>query len=77
MSKAANKQLVLKRKEEGASLIEYAVIAALVVALAVAGFATLGDGLDLGDDFENQLLQNQLLRINIFKINFYKSTLFC
>lgn len=45
MSKAANKQLVLKRKEEGASLIEYAVIAALVVALAVAGFATLG-----GDD---------------------------
>ncbi|WP_275270037.1 Flp family type IVb pilin [Limnobacter sp. P1] len=46
MSKAANKQLVLKRKEEGASLIEYAVIAALVVALAVAGFATLGDGLD-------------------------------
>lgn len=45
MSKAANKQLVLKRKEEGASLIEYAVIAALVVALAVAGFATLGDGL--------------------------------
>lgn len=40
MSKAANKQLVLKRKEEGASLIEYAVIAALVVALAVAGFAT-------------------------------------
>ncbi|MBU0543438.1 MAG: Flp family type IVb pilin [Gammaproteobacteria bacterium] len=46
MSKAANKQLVLKRKEEGASLIEYAVIAALVVALAVAGFATLGGGLD-------------------------------
>jgi len=45
MSKAANKQLVLKRKEEGASLIEYAVIAALVVALAVAGFITLGDGL--------------------------------
>ena len=46
MSKAANKQLVLKRKEEGASLIEYAVIAALVVALAVAGFATLGGGLE-------------------------------
>ena len=46
MSKAANKQLVLKRKEDGASLIEYAVIAALVVALAVAGFGTLGDGLD-------------------------------
>lgn len=45
MSKLANKQLVLKRKEEGASLIEYAVIAALVVALAVAGFATLGGGL--------------------------------
>lgn len=45
MSKAANKQLVLKRKEEGASLIEYAVIAALVVALAVAGFATLEGGL--------------------------------
>jgi Flp pilus assembly pilin Flp len=46
MSNAANKQLVLKRKEEGASLIEYAVIAALVVALAVAGFATLGGGLE-------------------------------
>lgn len=46
MIKAATKQLVLKRKQEGASLIEYAVIAALVVALAVAGFATLGDGLD-------------------------------
>lgn len=45
MSKAANKQLVLKRKEEGASLIEYAVIAALVVALAVAGFNLLGGGL--------------------------------
>jgi Flp pilus assembly pilin Flp len=50
MSKAANKQLVLKRKEEGASLIEYAVIAALVVALAVAGFATLGGGLDAAFD---------------------------
>jgi Flp pilus assembly pilin Flp len=46
MIKAAKKQLVLKRKEDGASLIEYAVIAALVVALAVAGFATLGEGLD-------------------------------
>ena len=46
MTKAARKQLVLKRKEDGASLIEYAVIAALVVAIAVAGFATLGDGLD-------------------------------
>lgn len=46
MSKAANKQLVLKRKEEGASLIEYAVIAALVVALAVAGFTTLEGGLN-------------------------------
>lgn len=46
MNKAASKQLVLKRKEEGASLIEYAVIAALVVALAVAGFATLGGGLE-------------------------------
>lgn len=50
MKKAANKQLVLKRKEEGASLIEYAVIAALVVALAVVGFGTLGDG--LGDAFD-------------------------
>lgn len=50
MSKAANKQLVLKRKEEGASLIEYAVIAALVVALAVAGFTTLGGGLDAAFD---------------------------
>ena len=46
MNKAARTQLVLKRKQKGASLIEYAVIAALVVAIAVAGFATLGDGLD-------------------------------
>ncbi|HEX4856625.1 MAG TPA: Flp family type IVb pilin [Limnobacter sp.] len=46
MMKTTRKQLVLKRKEDGASLIEYAVIAALVVALAVAGFATLGGGLD-------------------------------
>lgn len=50
MKKAANKQLVLKRKEEGASLIEYAVIAALVVAIAVVGFNTLGDG--LGEAFD-------------------------
>jgi Flp pilus assembly pilin Flp len=46
MMKTNRRQLVLKRKEDGASLIEYAVIAALVVALAVAGFATLGGGLD-------------------------------
>jgi len=46
MNKAARKQLVLKRKQEGASLIEYAVIAALVVAIAVAGFGVLGDGLE-------------------------------
>jgi len=46
MIKVTNKRLVLKRKEDGASLIEYAVIAALVVALAVAGFATLGGGLE-------------------------------
>lgn len=45
MIKTNRKQLVLKRKEDGASLIEYAVIAALVVALAVAGFETLGGGL--------------------------------
>lgn len=50
MRKAAKKQLVLKRREEGASLIEYAVIAALVVALAVAGFATLGGGLETAFD---------------------------
>ncbi len=46
MKKATGKQLVLKNKQDGASLIEYAVIAALVVALAVAGFATLGGGLE-------------------------------
>lgn len=45
MIKAAKKQLVLKRKEDGASLIEYAVIAALVVGVAVAAFAVLGPGL--------------------------------
>jgi Flp pilus assembly pilin Flp len=51
MKNAAHKQLVLRRKEEGASLIEYAVIAALVVAIAVAGFEVLGDG--LGTAFGN------------------------
>ncbi|WP_370261769.1 Flp family type IVb pilin [Limnobacter sp.] len=51
MSKVAKMQLAKFRKQEGASLIEYAVIAALVVALAVAGFATLGDG--LGTAFDN------------------------
>jgi pilus assembly protein Flp/PilA len=50
MIQAAKKQLVLKRKEDGASLIEYAVIAALVVALAVAGFTTLGGGLETAFD---------------------------
>ena len=46
MIKVAKKQLVLKRKEDGASLIEYAVIAALVVGIAVVAFTTLGEGLD-------------------------------
>lgn len=51
MNKLALRKFALKprafgRKEEGASLIEYAVIAALVVAIAVAGFATLGGGLE-------------------------------
>lgn len=46
MIKVTNKRLVLKRKEDGASLIEYAVIAALVVGIAVAAFTVLGDGLD-------------------------------
>ena len=46
MIKVAKKQLVLKRKEDGASLIEYAVIAALVVGIAVAAFAVLGPGLE-------------------------------
>lgn len=46
MIKAANKQLVLKRKQDGASLIEYAVIAALVVGIAVTAFGLLGTGLD-------------------------------
>lgn len=46
MIKAAKKQLVLKRKEDGASLIEYAVIAALVVGIAVLAFGALGEGLE-------------------------------
>ena len=46
MIKVTNKRLVLKRKEDGASLIEYAVIAALVVGIAVAGFTVLGDGIE-------------------------------
>jgi Flp pilus assembly pilin Flp len=45
MIKVAKKQLVLKRKEDGASLIEYAVIAALVVGIAVVAFDALGTGL--------------------------------
>lgn len=45
MIKFANKQLVLKRKEEGASLIEYAVLAALIVVAAVAALGPLGDQL--------------------------------
>jgi Flp pilus assembly pilin Flp len=47
MIKAAKKQLVLKRKEDGASLIEYAVIAALVVGIAVIALGAVGDGLGL------------------------------
>lgn len=50
MIKVTNKRLVLKRKEDGASLIEYAVIAALVVGIAVAAFAVLGTGLDTAFD---------------------------
>lgn len=46
MNKFALRKRGLGRKEEGASLIEYAVIAALVVAIAVAAFATLGGGLE-------------------------------
>lgn len=51
MNKAANKQLVLKRKQEGASLIEYAVIAALVVVVAVGALGALGG--QLTTTFEN------------------------
>lgn len=46
MIKVTKKQLVLKRKETGASLIEYAVIAALIVGVAIAAFTVLGDGLE-------------------------------
>jgi len=51
LKQRAFKPKAFSRKEEGASLIEYAVIAALVVAIAVAGFATLGGGLEAA--FEN------------------------
>lgn len=50
MIKVTNKRLVLKRKEDGASLIEYAVIAALVVGIAVVAFGTLGGGLNTAFD---------------------------
>lgn len=45
MIKTTNKQLVLKRKQDGASLIEYAVIAAVLVGIIVAVLPALGDGL--------------------------------
>jgi len=45
MIKVAKKQLVLKRKEDGASLIEYAVLAALIVVAAVAAIEPLGAAL--------------------------------
>lgn len=45
MIKSAKKQLVLKRKEDGASLIEYAVLAALIVVVAVAALGPLGEQL--------------------------------
>ena len=50
MIKVTNKRLVLKRKEDGASLIEYAVIAALVVGIAVIAFGALGGGLNTAFD---------------------------
>lgn len=46
MIKVAKKQLVLKRKEDGASLIEYAVLAALIVVAAVTALGLLGDQLE-------------------------------
>lgn len=46
MIKSAKKQLVLKRKEDGASLIEYAVLAALIVVAAVTALGLLGTELD-------------------------------
>ena len=45
MIKTTKKQLVLKRKEDGASLIEYAVIAALVVGIAIAVLPAIETGL--------------------------------
>lgn len=45
MIKVAKKQLVLKRKQDGASLIEYAVLAALIVVAAVAAIEPLGEAL--------------------------------
>lgn len=41
MKKVSQMQLVKKNKQEGAGLIEYAVIAALVVAIAVIVFPLL------------------------------------
>lgn len=45
MKKVSQMQLVKKNKQEGASLIEYAVIAALIVGIAVLVFPTLQTGL--------------------------------
>ncbi|GLR26871.1 MULTISPECIES: Flp family type IVb pilin [Limnobacter] len=45
MKKVSQLPLVKKNKQEGASLIEYAVIAALIVGIAVLVFPTLQTGL--------------------------------
>lgn len=45
MKKVSQMQLVKKNKQEGASLIEYAVIAAIIVVVAVAGLNAVGGGI--------------------------------
>lgn len=45
MKKVSQLQLVKKNSQKGASLIEYAVIAALIVGIAVLVFPTLQTGL--------------------------------
>lgn len=50
MKKVSQLQLVRKNKQEGATMIEYAVIAALVVVIALFAFPSLKDGLKAAFD---------------------------
>ncbi|MFN4328696.1 MAG: Flp family type IVb pilin [Limnobacter sp.] len=46
MSKIVKRNLQVKHKQDGASLIEYAVLAALIVVASVVAINALGVGID-------------------------------